>query len=93
MIRIAAEGHLQVDGVISVNGSTGPVRGGASSGGSIWLTSHTVGGSSAGLLHVRGGDATFAYSGAGGGGRIAVHYDPAAGSPGGCRTGKLRLLC
>lgn len=80
-VRIAATGTVTVDGRISANsvavdGTDGSRYGG--SGGSIWISSKTVVGS--GTLSADGGlgsstGSSNAYTG--GGGRIAVEYDPA----------------
>lgn len=79
-IRITVGGHAEINGLLTADAARTFYRisAGSGSGGSIWLTSHTIGGSHTGLLHARGGNAASHRAGAGGGGRIAVHYDPIA---------------
>ncbi len=79
VIRIVTEGHAQIDGLLSANGGigSGHSQWGSASGGSIWLVCRTLSGNATGLLRVDGGNAR-SISGAGGGGRIAVFYDPVA---------------
>jgi hypothetical protein len=73
-IRIEAGGRVTVDGVVSANGGDrAPVenqRGGGGSGGSIYITCRTIGGS--GSLTASGGGTTTHGGGSGAGGRIAV---------------------
>lgn len=81
-VRIDATGTITIDGVVTANGGNGNgSTQGAGSGGSIYLTCATFGGSTGGILRANGGsDASLA--GGGGGGRIAVNYTSVAGSPG-----------
>ncbi|MBI2439881.1 MAG: hypothetical protein HYV35_00740 [Lentisphaerae bacterium] len=78
VIRIAA-GTATIDGTITADGGsyTGTDYAGGGSGGSIFLTAVTFGGSTTGLLTAAGGNGYFGSSGRGGGGaggRIAVIY-------------------
>jgi len=74
-VRIDAAGDVVVDGGILANGLGGA---GAGSGGSIYIVCRTFGG--AGTLSARGGAGYPQHNtgGHGGGGRIAIHYDPDA---------------
>ncbi len=77
-IRIDATGHVEIHGVLSANGMPqGDTHASGGSGGSILINCRAFSGSATGLLSARGGHGTHRGS-AGGGGRIAVVYDPAA---------------
>lgn len=78
-IRIdAADGSVTVNGAITANGGGGNYGGGGS-GGSVYITCATFGGSTNGLISVKGGNAPNSPRGAGGaGGRIAVDYQDVA---------------
>ncbi len=84
VIRIAADGHLEIAGTLTVNGDdyrSGSNHSGGSSGGSIWLSCRTFGGTATGLIRANGGNGfiqSSAQGGAGSAGRIALHYDPVA---------------
>ena len=76
-VRIEASGHVSIDGTIRVDGGNqSKTDAGAGSGGAIYITCQTFGGSSSGLLSAQGG--TSSVSRNGGGGRIAIDYDTAA---------------
>ncbi len=76
-IRIDATGHVIVDGTISVNGGPGANRPAGGSGGAVLLYCRTLAGS--GIVYAEGGrGSSSTYGNAGGGGRIAVHYDAGA---------------
>jgi hypothetical protein len=70
---------LIINGAITANGqsiSNNTEIGGGGSGGSIYINANSISGS--GILQARGGEGTiinFYKSGAGGGGRIALHYE------------------
>jgi hypothetical protein len=83
-IRIAASERILVDGVVSVNGSSGRAltdgrNTGGGAGGAIWLSCATFGGTG-GVIRANGGGGAVSTtaSGGGGGGRIAMHYDTTA---------------
>ncbi len=78
-IRIVSEGHAQIDGLLSARAGTGNGHSqyGSGSGGSIWMTCRTLGGSAAGMFRADGGNGRH-NAGAGGGGRISVIYDSTA---------------
>ncbi len=77
-IRIEASGAVIVDGVITVNGqASGSDHSGGGSGGSIYMTCATIGGT--GTLSACGGNVNGVANGtssAGAGGRIAIVYQP-----------------
>lgn len=73
-VRIEASGTVTVLGTITANGGTVSAYNSAGSGGSIWITCRTLAGTG-GIVRARGGTGSY---GGGGGGRIAVAYDPAA---------------
>lgn len=81
-IRVSATGRIVVRGTLSACGgatSASGVSGCGGSGGGIFLTCQTFGGN--GIIKAEGGTAVSYYRGlCGGGGRIAVVYDPAAQS-------------
>ena len=65
-------GHLPLNGSISADGNDGIIDGsGGGSGGSIWITSHSISGN--GFLTADGGMGESSEGGGGGGGRIAVN--------------------
>jgi len=76
-VRIEASRAVQVDGTITANGSN-PIwdinYSGAGSGGGIFVICQTFGGGASSLLSAKGGNSNAGYTGAGGGGRIAVWY-------------------
>jgi hypothetical protein len=83
VVRIQASGTVTVNGTVSANGGNGiHYAAGGGSGGSIYISCSTFDGSG-GTIRANGGsppaDATL-YSGAGGGGRIAVTYTTASGT-------------
>jgi uncharacterized repeat protein (TIGR01451 family) len=65
-IRLIVTGKLTIEGNITANGETG------GSGGSIYITAHSLEGS--GKLAANGGNFIYQYAGGGGGGRIAVYF-------------------
>jgi len=83
VVRVDAQNTVTVDGTVSSKGAKGlttPGQPGGGSGGAIWISCATIGGSG-GLIRAGGGDAgVLAHGGGGGGGRIAVTYD-SAGTP------------
>ncbi|MBI2440857.1 MAG: G8 domain-containing protein [Lentisphaerae bacterium] len=77
-VRIQAEGTVTVNGGITVNGSAGTGCGG--SGGAVWINCLRLDGTN-GLISANGGNGNSSGGwpgSAGGGGRIAVIYDPNA---------------
>jgi hypothetical protein len=75
-IFVNALGHVCVNGSLLAAGANSPGGGdgtGAGSGGGIYVTCRTFGGTN-GIIRADGGLGT-TISGAGGGGRIAIHYD------------------
>ncbi len=81
-VRIVASGTVTVDGVISANGlRTWGSGGGSGSGGGIDIRCNLLAGGADGLLQANGGGGFWHsssaswYGYAGGGGRIALHYD------------------
>ncbi|HLO39933.1 MAG TPA: immunoglobulin domain-containing protein [Phycisphaerales bacterium] len=71
-IRLNVEGSLTIDGTISANGQSTPGNQAAGgSGGSIWITCATLGGS--GSVTAIGGTGNTGSSGGGGGGRVAIY--------------------
>lgn len=72
-IRVELDGALVIDGTVSARGQNGvSLRGTSGSGGGVLLQCRTVQG--AGIVRADGGVA-HGYSGSGGGGRIAMHYN------------------
>ncbi len=77
LVRIEAEGSVDIDGTITANGET-PAwwsrsdTDGGGSGGGIYIRCRAFGGRATGVLRANGGDGGGAGPGAGGGGRIAV---------------------
>jgi len=70
-VQLTVAGNLQVDGIISANGSSGAgTGGGGGAGGSVYLTCNSLTGS--GSIMANGGAGVSPYGGGGGGGRIAV---------------------
>jgi hypothetical protein len=77
-IRIDVAGQAVIDGTLTAKGGNGAaIHNGAGSGGSIRLVCKTLAGGNSGLFTVDGGLGNY-YGGCGGGGRIAIRYDPAA---------------
>ncbi|MBI3987290.1 MAG: hypothetical protein HY343_10235, partial [Lentisphaerae bacterium] len=74
-VRINASGLLTLNGVITANGQLGTLHSGGGSGGGVWITCGTVAG--IGAIRANGNDTSGSGS-SGGGGRIALAYDPAA---------------
>ena len=73
LLRLEVLGTLQVDGVLSANGTAGSgTNSGGGSGGSVWISAGTLSGN--GTISANGGEGT-ATGGGGGGGRIAMNYD------------------
>ncbi|MFO1477325.1 MAG: Ig-like domain-containing protein [Verrucomicrobiota bacterium] len=71
--RVNVQGKLQVDGVMSVNGTGGTGLGASGgAGGSLHILAGTLAGS--GLLAANGGNGFSYTGGGGGGGRIAIEY-------------------
>ncbi len=82
-IRIEAADRVTIDGTMSANGQVGGQYEGAGSGGAIWITCRVLAGAG-GRVTARGGNAgAGGYYGSGGGGRVAIQYDPAAQSAAG----------
>ncbi len=77
VIRLEVTGHAHIDGTLTAAGAVGNSHSidGSGSGGAVWLQCRTFGGAATGLITVPGGNAR-PNSGPGGGGRIAIHYDP-----------------
>ena len=74
-VRIILTGLLDLQGDILADGQKGDYSHGAGgSGGSVWIDTRTVTGSSAGLISVCGGKGSI-YAGGGSAGRIALCYD------------------
>ena len=76
-MHLVVLGTMTVDGVVSANGSSASSsnNAGGGAGGSILLEVGELTGSSSGYLSANGGQNGSGYTGAGGGGRIAVYYD------------------
>ncbi len=75
-IRLSVGGRVELYGTLSAKGAAGNANhGGGGAGGSILLECKTLTGSNDALLTVDGGQGVY-YGGCGGGGRIAIHYDP-----------------
>lgn len=73
VIRIEASGKATLDGVLTANGKRPSDHGAGASGGSIFVTAHTITGNPAtARLSANGGNGN-ASNGGGGGGRIAIH--------------------
>jgi large repetitive protein len=89
VVKIQAGGTVVIDGTVQADGQSSqqegwPYCGGGGAGGSIFITCDAFGGS--GLLKANGGNGhptlvSMAYAGAGGGGRIAIHYQSLSGTP------------
>ena len=76
-VRIAATDTVTINGVISANGSTGPVSWGSrGSGGGIYITCRAFRGT--GTIRANGGEHNGESYAGGGGSRIAIVYDTAA---------------
>lgn len=79
-IRVEASGRLELVGQLRARGQNadgGAAHGRGSAGGSIWLTCHTISGTSKALVTVDGGNGHY-YGAPGSAGRIALHYDTVA---------------
>jgi hypothetical protein len=77
-IWIEASGAIAVHGLVSADAPAAPtIHHGGGSGGAISLACHTFRGSASGWIRARGGSGNN-LGGPGGGGRIAVVFDPAA---------------
>lgn len=76
-VRIEATGTVTVDGTITANGVNGGKYGyaGAGSGGGIYISCGRVAGS--GVICANGGSSSYGALYSAGGGRVAIHYDPA----------------
>jgi hypothetical protein len=73
-IRVYATGTLQINGLISANGSDGTgLAGGGGAGGSVYLGAGTVSGN--GTVTANGGAGANSLGGGGGGGRIEIFAD------------------
>src|ERR1017187_5409194 len=73
-VRLTVTGSLQLDGIISANGTAGfGTGGGGGSGGGIWITAGTFAG--LGNISANGGAGVPSAGGGGGGGRIAITYN------------------
>ena len=83
-IRLIVSGTIALNGTISANGEiVEPARGGAGSGGAVYVTTNSLTGS--GSFLANGGSNTtpnLSGSPAGGGGRVAVYYNNASGFTG-----------
>lgn len=76
-VRIDATGVVTVNGTIAADGENGGnywTQSGPGAGGSVFITASRIRSTGAGRISARGGN----NGGHGGGGRIALHYDPAA---------------
>ena len=77
-IRLEVAGNAEIHGLLTARGAPGVANHGpGGSGGGIRITCQTLQGSGTALLRADGGLGSY-YGGNGGGGRIAVLYDPAA---------------
>lgn len=76
-VRIDATGCVSVNGTVTANGSRGGSygRAGAGSGGSVLVTCARIAGT--GMICANGGTSDYGDLYSAGGGRIAIHYDPA----------------
>ena len=73
-VHLTVTGSLQLDGIISANGTAGfGTGGGGGSGGGIWITAGTFTG--LGNISAKGGAGVPSVGGGGGGGRIAITYN------------------
>lgn len=73
--QVVVNGRIVADASAAGGSSTIQCSGG--SGGGIYITCSTITGSN-GVITANGSDGGWSYGGAGGGGRIAVHYSPSA---------------
>jgi hypothetical protein len=71
-VRIEAAGHVLVNGAITANGGLASQYSSPGSGGAIWISCRTIGGTN-GLVSATGLSAD---RGGGGGGRVAITYNP-----------------
>jgi hypothetical protein len=76
LVRIESDGHVKLDGTLSVDGQDGQNYGGGGSGGGIFVKCGAFSGAASGRLSAEGGARNQTGSGGGGGGRIAVWYGP-----------------
>lgn len=77
LVKVIADGDINIDGAISANGTnggnSGSYRGGGGSGGSVYIVGGAFTGT--GTITANGGNGTTSgYGGGGGGGRIALYY-------------------
>lgn len=75
MIRLDVADTLELHGTLRANGGGGSWRGGAGAGGAIFVTARNLVSSMTAKLEAAGGEGLPAFSGGGGGGRIAVWID------------------
>ncbi len=91
VIRIEATGNVTLNGTVSASGIDGEYHGfgrhsGGSAGGSIWISCETLNAND-GVVMATGGQGqevvygSYSASGAGAGGRIAIHYDTGLQTP------------
>jgi hypothetical protein len=71
-LHLSVTGTLDVDGLVSANGSTAVNQGGGGAGGSLWLKAGTISG--AGTIRANGAPGSLPNGGGGAGGCIAVDY-------------------
>ena len=76
LVRIEANGLVNLAGTLTVNGQDGQNYGGGGSGGSIFVKCLSFSGASTGRLIAEGGGGCYSSDGAGGGGMVAVWYGP-----------------
>ncbi|QKX18573.1 Ig-like domain-containing protein [Microbulbifer sp. YPW1] len=76
-IKLVANNKFELYGDVLANGQSGLQNVGAGSGGSIWIETKELIGSSATLVEASGGRGYLA--GTGGGGRVAIYYDSISG--------------
>ena len=89
-IRISATGRVLVNGSISANGDANHItQAGGGSGGSIYITCQTIGGTN--LIQANGGGGQI-WGADGGGGRIALDYNAPAQSNAAAATLRLTVL-
>jgi hypothetical protein len=78
VIAISAASTAEIHGTLTADGGDSGSHGGTGSGGSILVQCETFLGSATGLIRARGGAQVTNSGGPGGGGRIAIVYDPGA---------------